>query len=137
MTDEEKLKIFEYYLEKIQTSSIKEFTKFCLLRIPDYFYFLSASTSGKNHGEGETLIGHVLSCLAIAEQICDGQFKHHWTQRQKDQLYSALILHDTFRCGEPGNELRITQEDIDRKNLPQEKLGELKTSREHPEIGYR
>lgn len=137
MTDEEKLKIFEYFLDKIEAISIKEFTKFCLLNVPEYFWTLPASTTGINHGKGESLLNHVLSCLHIAEQVCDGQFKIHWTQRQKDQLYSALMLHDAWRCGEPGNECRITQEMINEKGLDQSMLGGLKTTRDHPIIGWK
>lgn len=137
MTDEEKLKIFEYFLNKIETKSIREFTKFCILNLPEYFWSLPASTTGINHGKGETLLDHVFACLYVAEQVCDSQFKDHWTQRQKDQLYSALILHDGWRCGEPGNECRITQEMINEKGLDQSLLGALKTTRDHPDIGYR
>lgn len=136
MTNEEKLKVFEYYLNKIKTVEIKEFTEFCLLRVPEYFWTLLASTTKKNHGNGETVIDHTLACLAIAEQVCDGQFKTHWEQEKKCSLYSSLILHDTYRCGFPGKELRITQKIIDRKNLDQDLLGELMTSKDHPVIGF-
>lgn len=77
-----------------------------------------------------------MACLYIAKQV-NKQFEGHWTQRQKDQLYSSLILHDGWRCGEPGDECRITQDMIDKKQLDQELLGNLKTSREHGEVGYR
>ena len=135
MTDEEKLKVFEYYLNKIEVPIIKEFTEFCLLNVPSYFWTLKSSTTGLNHAPGQTLIDHVKNCLVLAEQICDCQFKDHWTARQKAQLYSALILHDTFRCGEPGEECRISQEYINKKGLDQSLLGNLSTSREHPIIG--
>jgi len=136
MTNEEKLKIFEYYLNKIKTKAIKEFTEFALIRVPEYFWTLLASTTKKNHGQGETVIDHTLACLALAEQVCDGQFKTHWEQERKDELYSSLMLHDTYRCGHPDKELRITQEVIDKKKLDQSLLGELMTSRDHPEIGF-
>jgi len=134
MTNEEKLKVFEYYLNKIETEAIKRFTTFALVRVPEYFWTLPASTSGKNHGLKETVIDHTLACLAIAEGVCE-QFNKHWEQERKDELYSSLILHDTYRCGHPGKELRITQEIIDKENLDQSLLGELMTSRDHPEIG--
>lgn len=137
MTDEEKLKIFEYFLDKIETKPIKQFTEYCLLNLPEYFFTLPASTTGFNHGSGETLLDHIIGCLNIAEQVCDAQFKTHWTDKQKSQLYSALILHDAWRCGSPGNELRITQEMIDEKGLDQSLLGTLKTTKDHPEIGHR
>jgi hypothetical protein len=137
MTDEEKLGVFAQYLELIQTPQIREFTEYVLVKLPEYFWTLPASTTGRNHGKEETLIGHVLACLYIAKQVNEAQFKDHWTQRQKDQLYSSLMLHDGWRCGEPGNECRITQEMIDEKGYDQDLLGNLKTAREHAEVGYR
>jgi hypothetical protein len=137
MTDEEKLKIFEFFLKKIKTKPIRAFTEFCVLHFPDYFWTLPASTTSKNHGSSETLLGHVISCLNISEQVCEHQFKDHWNQKQKDQLIASLILHDGWRCGEPGNENRITQKIIDEKDLDQELLGNFMTDRNHAEVGYR
>lgn len=137
MTNEEKLEVFREYLDLIQTPQIRDFTEFALLRLPEYFWTLPASTTGKNHGDGETLLAHVKACLYVARQVNNAQFKDHWTQRQKDQLYSSLMLHDGWRCGEPGNERRITQEMIDEKDLDQDLLGNLKTARDHAEVGYR
>ena len=136
MKDEEKLKVFEKHLKMMKTKSIREFTEFALLRVPDYFWTLPASTTGSHHGNKETLLDHVQGCLYIAEGVI-GQFKGHWTDRQNDQLLSALILHDAWRCGEPDNEERFTQEIIDERGYSQELLGKLRTSREHPEVGYR
>lgn len=136
-TNEEKIQIFENYLQRIKTESIRNFTEFAIMRLPEYFWTLPASTTKLNHGAGESLIDHVMGCLYISRQVCDAQFRDHWTQRQKDQLISALILHDGWRCGVEGDEYRITQEMIDEKGIDQNLLGGLKTTREHPEIGYR
>jgi len=128
--------VFDYFLDKIQSDSIRTFVLFALDRTPEYFWSLPASTSGKYHSKNETVVDHTIACLCIAEQVCDFQLKSHWDQQKKDCLYAALILHDTYRCGYPSKELRVTQEEIDRKGLDQSKLGCLKTSREHPEVGY-
>lgn len=136
-TKEMKLKVFEKYLKRIRTNVIREFTEFAILDFPEYFWTLPASTTGLFHGKGETLIDHIIGCLDIAEKVCDGQFKNHWTQRQKDQLISALILHDGWRCGPEDNINRITKKMIDEKDLNPEFLGNPKTTNDHPEIGYR
>ena len=72
----------------------------------------------------------------MAEAVCE-QFDGHWKQRQKDQLISAVIMHDGWRCGEPGYERRITQEMIDKRGYPQDKLDNLCTAPDHAEAGYR
>jgi len=135
MNKKEKLKIFEKHLKMMKTKSIRMFTEYAISKLPDYFWTLLASTTRKHHGASETLIDHVQGCLFIAEKVIQ-QFEGHWTDRQGDQLMSALILHDGWRCGEPGKERRFTQEDINEKGYPQELLGELRTSRDHPEVGY-
>ena len=137
MENKDKLKTFEIYLERIESPTIRKFTEFAILEFPEYFWTLAASTTHLNHGVGETLIDHIMACLYMSRQVCDHQFEKHWTQRQKDQLTSALLLHDGWRCGIEGQELRITQEMIDEKGIDQSLLGNLKTTREHPEIGYR
>jgi len=136
MTNKEKLKVFEKHLKMMKTKSIRSFTEFAILKFPEYFWTLLASTTRKHHGKTETLIDHVQGCLQIAERVIE-QFDKHWTERQNDQLISAIILHDGWRCGEPGNERRFVQSDIDEKGYPKELLGELRTDHEHPEAGYK
>lgn len=130
------IEIFKSYLDKIQDISIKEFTTYVLNNAPDYFWTLPASTSGQYHG-GELLINHVICCLKIAEGVCESQFKKHWTQRQKDQLYSAIILHDLFRCGEPGKEEYYSEQRVKEKNYDPKIIGTLKSSRDHAEVGFK
>ena len=135
MTDEEKLDIFQASLEKIESKSIRLFTEYCIVRFPDYFWTIEASPSGKHHG-GELLVDHVLDCLFMANKV-NVQFEKHWTQRQKDQLISALILHDGWKCGYPGKERAYTEEDVERKGLSKDRIGVFRTDIKHPEVGYR
>jgi hypothetical protein len=135
MNQEDKIKIFEKYLTVIKTPSIKKFTEFCILNFPDYFWTLNASTSGKQHG-GETLVEHVKDCLEMSIQVIR-QFKNHWTFHQNDQLISALILHDGWRCGEVGKEKRYTIEDVAKRGYSIDKLGSLRTCSEHAHAGFK
>lgn len=136
MTNEEKLKVFEKYLKMIKDESIRNFTEFVISKFPEYFWTIPASTSGNRHGKYESLVDHVLGCLKIAEKVIE-QFDKHWTNNQNDQLLSALIFHDGWRCGEPGNESRFTQEYIDKKGYSNDLLNKLCTDNEHPEVGYK
>lgn len=129
--------VFRKHLDMIKSVSIRTFTEFIIKRFPDYFWTLMASTSNMGHGKDETLVDHVQGCLFAAEQVIK-QFEGHWTSRQNDQLIAALIMHDGWRCGVPGNERRYIQEDIDKSNgkISQDLLGKLRTARDHPEVGY-
>ena len=51
MTNEEKIKVFEKYLNMIESNEIRAFTEFCIVRFPDYFWTMPASTTGKHHGK--------------------------------------------------------------------------------------
>lgn len=124
--------------EKIEVKSISGFTRFCLENAPDYFWTLPATTmKGHGHAHDELLVDHVISCASIAYEVGRRQFEGHWLVLQKDQLLSALILHDCWRCGMPGQELRITEDDIKRRGGSEDLIGKLKTSRHHPEVGYK
>lgn len=137
MTDKEKLDAFKEYLERIETWIIRDFTEFVILKLPEYFWILPASTSNKNHGKGESLLDHIFGCLYLAKDVAECQFRNHWTRKQKDQLYASLILHDGWRCGEPNNECRFVEADIDKYNLDPSLLGNLRTAKNHAEVGYR
>lgn len=137
MTDEEKLEVFKEYLDKIEKDTIKRFTEYCIINFPDYFWGLMASTHGTHHGKDETLIQHILNCLWISNKVIS-QFSKLWTQDQNDRLISAIILHDSFRCNNVDGSINIfTKEYVNEHNLSQELIGKYKTSREHPEAGYK
>ena len=127
LNDEEKLNIFKKYLDLIKTESIKEFVEYCIINLPEYFWTLPASTSGKYHG-GELLLKHVLGCLFVGERVLE-QMASCWSQKQKDQFISALILHDGWRAGD-------NEKYSDKDNKP-DKIGELKSSKIHPQIGFK
>jgi len=91
----------------IQSKNIRKFTVLALKAAPDYFWTEPASTSGKYH-VGESLVEHVLYALEYAKahirMLETGKVK--WIQEQKDIFYCAIILHDCFRSGMPGREMR-------------------------------
>jgi len=132
----DKLKVFEKHLELIKTNPIRGFTEFCIDKMPEYFFSLPASTGGTHHGAGETLIDHVQGCLWLAEKVFE-QLEKVWTQRQKDQLISSIILHDGWRCHKTDGTIRVyTQEDIDAKGLSNDLLGKFRSTSEHPESAF-
>ena len=81
MTNEEKLNVFKKHLCMIKNKSIRDFTEFCIVRFPEYFWTIMASTSNMRHGHNETLIDHIQGCLFIAEYVIE-QFAGHWTNNQ-------------------------------------------------------
>lgn len=119
-----KIDIFREYLDLMEVQKIRDFTEYAINHLPEYFWTLPASTSGHHHGVGETTLDHVMSMLSIAKNVCNSQMDGFWTERQKSQYISAIILHDGWKCGIEGEELKYDD-------------GRLKTDPNHPEIGYR
>lgn len=87
-----------------------------LLTIPDYFYEIPASTTGKYHpeyslGQGG-LVRHTKAAVLIAKMLFGIEmYSKVFTELQQDLMLAALILHDSYKCG-------ITHEQYTRYDHP-------------------
>lgn len=104
MEGQEKVRIFQNELSYIKNCKIREFTQKCVEILPDYFFEIPASSTGKYHpsytlGNGG-LVKHVRAAVRIAvEMMYLDMFKY--TDDEKDIIVSALILHDGLKSGFP------------------------------------
>ena len=86
------------YIEKISHEEIRSFCEEALFYVPDSFFSLPASSSGKYHptyslGTGG-LVRHTAAALYFAETLFVlPEFK--FTSKRRDYIRVALILHDT------------------------------------------
>ena len=90
-------------LEKINNENIKKSTELILDLLPDYFYTMPASTSGKYHpifslGEGG-LVRHIKVACRILEEMFNNESFSTYSEYEKDLIRMALILHDGFKSG--------------------------------------
>lgn len=94
-------KYFNKEVDLIKTpiirKAIQDFIEEC---VPDYFFKIPASTSGKYHpqyvlGEGG-LVCHTRAAIKLAVSMFA---LHNFSQVEKDIIVSALLLHDCFKCG--------------------------------------
>lgn len=93
---------FARELNYIQNERLKDFTKYVLDDLPDYFRHIGASSSGKYHpaytiGEGG-LIRHTKAAVAVAQDLFTAEI-YDFAQRDMDIVTSALILHDGLKRG--------------------------------------
>jgi len=95
--------VFNVELSRIKNDGVKKSTEYILERIPDYFYQIPASSSGKYHpafslGEGG-LVRHVKVAMRVLEEMfrdnCFGEYDDY----TKDLIRMALMLHDGFKSG--------------------------------------
>lgn len=109
-----KHEVFNKELSYIKDIRIKESTITILDMLPDYFYEIPASSTGKYHpefslGEGG-LVRHVKVAVRIAKELLDNpSIGDKYTSNEKDIMIMALILHDGLKSGLVYN--RYTQYD--------------------------
>ncbi len=95
--------IFKVELERIKNENVRYSTENILEMLPDYFYKIPASSSGKYHpsfslGEGG-LVRHVKVAMRILEEMFKDEAFGIYDEYTKDLMRMALILHDGFKSG--------------------------------------
>lgn len=96
--------VFKTELNYIKDKRIVESTKTILELLPDYFYQIPASSTGKYHPAfslGEAgLIRHVKVAVRFAKELLDNpNIGDKYTSNEKDIMIMALILHDGLKSG--------------------------------------
>ena len=108
----DRLNIFKTELSYILNPKIKEFTEKALNNLPEYFFSIPASSSGKYYpkyalGE-EGLVRHTKAAVRIAiEMFRLDVFKY--TEDEKDMIVASLILHDGCKSGINNSSHTVTE----------------------------
>src|SRR6185437_7550028 len=89
---------FKNELHNIKYQPLKIFAEWCLNQLPDYFYEVAASSTGKYHpayalGEGG-LVRHTRAALGIAEELFKNDTVQNFDDLEKDIIRVSLLLHD-------------------------------------------
>jgi 23S rRNA maturation-related 3'-5' exoribonuclease YhaM len=97
----DKIKMFEKELSYIINDDVRDSLKIMIDKIPDYFFDIPASSTGKYHplyatGEGG-LLRHTKAAIRMAYELF-GIYK--FPDRTKDLIIMALLLHDSVKKGE-------------------------------------
>lgn len=98
--------IFNNELEFIKNDRLRRSCEVLLNELPDYFYEIPASSTGKYHpkfalGEGG-LVRHTKVAVRIAYEIIKTQsIGNVFTDDEKDLILISLMLHDGLKEGFP------------------------------------
>ena len=98
--------IFNNELELIKNDRLRRSCEVLLNELPDYFYEIPASSTGKYHpkfalGEGG-LVRHTKVAVRIAYEIIKTQsIGNVFTDDEKDIILISLMLHDGLKEGFP------------------------------------
>lgn len=104
MENVDRLQVFEQELKLIKDEQIKTFATWALCELPDYFFEVPASSTGKYHpqyalGDGG-LVRHTKAAVRIASTLFNLEM-YDFNPRQKDFMITALLLHDGAKSGIP------------------------------------
>ena len=99
-------KLFEVELSYIKSDKIRKACLEMTKLLPDYFYEVPASSTGKYHpsyslGEGG-LLRHSKAAMRIGyELLQDPSIGDKYTSDEKDLMLMALLIHDGLKSGNP------------------------------------
>lgn len=97
-------RLFAEILLSMENDDLQVMARDMISVIPDYFWHVPASSTGKYHpsyalGEGG-LVRHTVAVVRFLNHIFGIQcFKNRWTSRERDLLRIAAMMHDTFKSG--------------------------------------
>lgn len=104
-----KVEKFATEIGYIKNPKYRENIKILIDLLPDYFFEVAASSTGKYHpsfslGEGG-LLRHTKTAVRIAyEMFQDESISGAFNENEKDMMIMALILHDGLKHGDPKEE---------------------------------
>jgi hypothetical protein len=108
----DRLEIFKTELEYVKNPKIREFTEKAINNLPEYFFTVPASSTGKYHpsyalGDGG-LVRHTKAAVRIAIELFRMDcFKY--SEDEKDMMISSLILHDGCKSGLEKSKYTVTE----------------------------
>ena len=111
MKSKDKVLMFKEEILKIKDKKIKKFTAVAVSKLPDYFFEVAASSSGKYHpsyvlGKGG-LVRHTKAAVKIALELFQNTTIQSFTDLEKDMILSAIILHDGVKHGLNGSKYTV------------------------------
>jgi len=108
--------IFQKELMLITNLSVRKMVSDILENVPEYFFHIPASSTGKYHpsyalGEGG-LVRHVRAAVWIAQELINLDPPGTWITEERDIVIAALILHDCMKNGDGKDKYTVTEHPI-------------------------
>lgn len=130
MDKKSKILTFEKELKWIKNKNIRRFAIEAISILPDYFFEVPASSTGKYHpeyslGDGG-LVRHTKGAVLIAKTLLDLEmfceqwngdndlpWNNNFTDTEKDIMITALLLHDGMKHGIEGGKYTVATHPTD------------------------
>ena len=111
----EKQETFKSELNLIKNENIKNFVKEFLNTVPDYFFTIAASSTGKYHPGYALGVGGLVRHTKAATRIANELFRLNmflYNDIEKDLIIASLILHDTYKHGKNNSAYTMAEHPI-------------------------
>lgn len=104
MSEQEKIAVFNKEYNYIKNDKYRDNLKIMVSLLPDYFFDVPASSTGKYHPEFSLgkggLVRHTKCAVRIAYEFYnDESITGIYKQEEKDLMIFALVLHDGLKSG--------------------------------------
>ena len=100
--------VFNTEINYIKDKRLRDNLVIILNMLPDYFYEVPASSTGKYHpsfslGEGG-LVRHSKVATRIGYTLLNNDSVQNFNSHEKDLLLISILIHDGLKCGNPKEE---------------------------------
>ncbi len=99
----EKIEYFNNEYSYIKDNKKREDVKYLVNKLPDYFFEIPASSTGKYHpsfaSSENGLVKHTKVAVRIAKELLDNPGLNNFKDNEKDIIIMAIILHDGCKSG--------------------------------------
>lgn len=101
---ENRKELLKEYFNSVQDEDVKKFMEQCVEIIPEYWFHIGASSTGKYHpdyacGEGG-LMRHTIALLRFFDRLMRNEmYGKPFTEREMELLRVACLMHDSRKCG--------------------------------------
>lgn len=95
--------VFNSEISCINDSRLRDNLVILLNMLPDYFYEVPASSTGKYHpsfslGDGG-LVRHSKVAFKIGQVLLNNESVQNFNSKEKDLLLISILVHDGLKCG--------------------------------------
>lgn len=128
-----KIDCFKDELDYIKNEDIRKSLEIMIEKLPDYFFHVAASSTGKYHpkyalGDGG-LLRHSKAAVRFGFELLNNPaIGDKYTEREKDLMLMGLLIHDGLKLGNPEEKYTRFDHPILMEKLVKESKDELPIS---------
>ncbi len=129
---------FKIELGYIKDKRIRDSLIILLDKLPNYFYEVPASSTGKYHpsfslGEGG-LMRHTKVVVRIAKELMDNPSLNNFNQNEKDLIIFACTLHDGLKSGKVKSEYTLFEHPLLASQFVKENESEIDLTKDEIDL---